>query len=654
MKISYDWLQKYFDTPLPSVAELSDAITFHAFEIDGIDPIREPSASNGAGQIIDHVLDVKVLPDRTHDCLSYRGVAKEVSAILNIPLASDPLEDVPKLAPVSQEVTVGIEDGSLCPRYIAGHIKGVKVGPSPDWLVRRLASMGQRSVNNVVDATNFVMFNMGQPLHAFDAGKLTHNERPATNDKAYSIAVRKAKPGEKMLALDGKEYAFTKEMLVIADVHADAAVGIAGIKGGMPAGVTEDTTDIIIESANFNGVSVRKTAKALNLRTDASVRFENVISPELAAYGMHAAVTLIQKLAGGTIEGFTDVYKTPAEASSISVSTGDVNRIFGTSMNDEDVESVIKRFGWTYDRNGASFTVSVPFERLDMTIPEDVAADIGRIYGYDHVPAVVPEPTAAEPAVNKRFYYIDRIRDYLARQGFSEVYTSVFVKDGARQVLNKVDSDTPYLRAEVWPNLAQALERNWNNRDLLGLPDVRLFEIGTVWSKDGEKMALALGIKGGKGTPPASEFLAGLIKELDGRVPEAIPATPVVSMDLDSFIANAPDPLSYKDLPIVGAARYQPFSRYPFIVRDVAFWTPAGTTPEKPFEMIGTAAGILAVHVAMFDRFEKPASQGGEGKVSYGFRIVFQATDRTLTDAEANQAMEKVYEALKKEGYEIR
>lgn len=645
MKISYAWLQKYFDAPLPSVEKLSDAITFKAFEIDGVDPVREPSASNGAGQIIDWVLDVKVLPDRTHDCLSYRGIAKEVSTILGVPLASDPLSmsDLRNhsLETKTSTVVVDIKEPDLCPRYVAAHVRGVKVGPSPAWLVSRLASMGQRSVNNVVDATNFVMFNMGQPLHAFDAGKLTEE------GGVYSIGVRKAKDGETMLALDGKEYALADSMLVITDAHKDEAVGLAGVKGGAPAGITEETTDIILESANFDGVVTRKTSRALNLRTDASVRFENVISPELAGYGAEAAVALIEKLAGGECLGYTDVYPQKPEPRQVRVSTADVNRLFGTSMSDADVEQIIRRFGWTYTNTAGVFEIAVPFERLDMAIPEDVAADIGRIYGYEKIPSVVPEQ-AGEPSINKRFYYLDRVRQWLVERGFSEVYTSVFVLNGERQVLNKVDSDRPYLRAQIWPNLQEALEMNYRNRDLLGAPDARLFEIGTVWNGGAEKTMLVLGTLGGKQTPKASSFLADLISEFDAKMPTEIPEASIVNLDFDSFVENAPDPLSYKELPTLGDVRYRPFSRYPFIVRDVSFFAPLGTDELEPFTMVMNAAGPLAVRGGMFDRFEK-----GD-KVSFGFRLVFQAEDRTLTDEEANAQMEKVYDVLKGKGYKIR
>jgi len=262
-----------------------------------------------------------------------------------------------------------------------------------------------------------------------------------------------------MLALDGKEYALSEAMLVISDAHKDEAVGLAGVKGGAPAGITNETTDIILESANFDGVVTRRTSRALALRTDASVRFENVISPELAGYGAQAAVELIHKLAGGELVGYADEYPSKPEGKRVEVSAKEVNRLFGTSMTDADVEAIVRRFSWRYTNDSGRLAIEVPFERLDMTIPEDVAADIGRVYGYAHIPSVVP--TLERPAaVNKRFYYLDRIRQWLVERGFSEVYTSVFALEGERQVLNKVDSDRPYLRAALWPSLTAALEAN--------------------------------------------------------------------------------------------------------------------------------------------------------------------------------------------------
>src|SRR3989344_5589639 len=384
MRISREWLQTYFDKELPKAEALAEALTFHAFEIESVE---------------NNILDVKVTPNRGHDCLSHRGIAKELSAILDIPLKRDPLRGAMELKPTADSVMVSIENPELCPRYIAGYVRGITVGPSPEWLMKRLEAIGQKSINNVVDATNYVMFDLGQPLHAFDAGELKNK------DSRFKIEVRAAKKGENMVALDDKEYKLEPNNLVIADANAGAAIGIAGVKGGKPSGVSEETKDIILESANFNGVSVRKTAQALKLRTDASERFQQVLSPELAAYGMRAAAELIVKLTWGELVGFTDEYPSPQTSTQISVSAAKINQIIGTKLSENDMADVFARLGLPFENNKGVFTIHVPFERLGLVIPEDIAEEVGRIVGYDQVPSVELSLFPKKPGVNKNFYW---------------------------------------------------------------------------------------------------------------------------------------------------------------------------------------------------------------------------------------------------------
>lgn len=622
MKISRDWLQKYFHAPLPPAGELGDALTFHAFEIDGIE-------EHGT----DHVLDVKVTPNRGHDALSYRGIAKEVSAILQVPLTSDPFSDSPQLEPTTDKVSVHIEDVDLCPRYVAGYIRGVKVGPSPEWLQNRLAAMGSRSVNNVVDATNFVMFNLGQPLHAFDAAKLQE-----TNGR-YAIEVRCARDGEKLMSLDKKEYELEKSHLVIADKHADVPVGIAGIKGGLPAGVSEETTDIIIESANFDGVSVRRTARALNLRTDASARYEQVLSPELCGFGMRSVVDLILKIAGGDLVGFADAYPKPKILAPVSVTAAHAERLLGITITDEIVRKVFRRLGFSFVEKAREFIVQPPFERLDLHIPEDLIEEIGRIVGYESVEARELAEMADVPKVNPHFYTAEKVREYLMSRGFSEVYTSVFVNDGKRTVLNKVDGERPHLRGTLHDGLAAALERNDRIKEAVGMRDVRLFEIGTVWHENHEEIRVALGVLGGKKALKPGMVLAEMAQALGVESPAPVEGKSIVEVPLESLVP-ATIPTAYDELLPSQTERVQPFSRFPFIVRDIALWVPEGTHTTEVQKIIADAAGPLMLRIDLFDEFTK------EGKTSYAYRLVFQSLDRTLTDSEAQAAMEAVYAAV--------
>jgi phenylalanyl-tRNA synthetase beta chain len=596
MKVSKKWLEKFFDESLPNTEELSSALTFHAFEIDGVEQAGE-----------DDVLDVKVTANRGHDCLSHRGIAKELSAILKLPFAHDPFSiKMPASAPGTVDVSLRTP---LCKRYIAAHIKGVKVGPSPKWLQERLEAIGQRPINNVVDATNFVMFNTGQPLHAFDAGKLEQK------DGTYAIEVRAAKPAEIMLALDGKEYTLNESMLVIADANKGEAVGIAGVKGGMPAGITEETKDIIVESANFDGVTTRKTASALKLRTDASARFEQVISPELCMHGINGMLEFVAHVTGGELVSLVDVYPQPQKQTYVSVTLEHINRVLGVQLTAADVADVLTRLSLAYKEEAGVFEVQPPFERLDLVIAEDLIEEVGRIIGYDKVPPIPLPPFPKQPEVNPQFYAAEKAREELIVQGYSEVYTSVFAEAGERTVANKVDGVKPHLRADLKTGLLDAWNKNQPNKDLLGLTEVKLFEIGTVWTGGKEEMHVAT-------------------VDAKGVVEEKV---------LEPIAAGA-----YDAHPLSGAERYETFSRYPYIVRDVAFWTPAGTDEEATMRMIEEKAGELCVRISLFDRFQK-----GD-KTSLAYRLIFQSFEKTLSDEDANAAMEKVYAALKEKGFEIR
>ncbi|MBI5470481.1 phenylalanine--tRNA ligase subunit beta [Candidatus Kaiserbacteria bacterium] len=607
MKISREWLQTYFDTPLPSAEEIGHALTFHAFEIESVESVK-PQDGHGAGN---DILDVKVTPNRGHDCLSYRGIAKEVSAILNISLKDDVGLRKSHMEPRTNVVSVHIENPELCARYVAGYIKGVKVGPSPKWLVDRLAAMGQHSINNVVDATNYVMFNIGQPLHAFDAGKLKENN-------GYSIVVRTAKNGEKIVALDEKEFALKDSMLIIVDGNSDEPIGIAGVKGGMPAGISEATKDIIIESANFNGISVRKTAQALKLRTDASQRFEQQISPELAGYGMRAAAELINEFAGGELVGFVDEYPAPQQKKTVSVSLEKINKVLGTQLTQTDIEDAFTRLGAPPRWQGSTLTLEVPFERLDLNPPaggpEDLVEEVGRIVGYDKVPAVELPPFEGEVEINANFCAAEHAREELVAKGYSEVVTSVFADKGERVVANKVDGVKPYLRATLTDGLKEAFDRNNRNKDLLGLDEIRLFEIGTIW-------------KGGK-----EVILLGTIDKRGAKE---------IALKTETAVA-------YNDLATSHTDRYQPFSKYPAIVRDIALWVPTGTSADEVESVLVHHAGDLLVKHWKFDEFAK-----GD-KISYAFRLVFQSFDRTLFDGDANERMESIYTAINEKSWEVR
>lgn len=607
MKISLTWLQTYFEQPLPGAEAIADAYTFHAFEIDAIEGDR---------------MEVKVLPNRAADCLSHRGLAKELSAILDLPLKQDPLRDAVSMdsGTDAAPLAVHIADEEKCLRYMGTLIDGVTVGPSPAWLTEALEAVGQRSINNVVDATNYVMLNIGQPLHAFDAAKLQEK------DGTYAIGVRPAKEGEHITTLSQEEYAVHPSMLLITDAHADTPIGIAGVKGGKAAEVTGETTRIIVESANFDGTTIRRTAQALKLFTEASVRFQNRPSPELAAYGMRDVVALITEIAGGKVVGQVDVYPVRSVSTPVSVSLARVNGLLGSEFLLSEVIDAFRRLDLETRVEDTVCTVVPPFERTDLILPEDLIEEVGRIIGYDRIaPQELPMPAMA-PDQN-RYRGIERVKDELVAQGFIEVSTQSFAPKGEVLLANPLDKNMPALRTSIEHNLQDALSRAKQYAPLVLPPNEKpkLFEVGTVFPKGGEFVELRM-------TEPAvgEVWTSGVTDNLSRG-------------NLEEFGKDY-QPVQHT----LGA--YRPFSLYPFIARDISMWvTDSAEARGAVFKIFAEQGAGLLQQVQLLDQFTNK-----EGRQSLAFRLIFQSFERTLTDDEVNGIMAHITDAVTRQGYEVR
>jgi phenylalanyl-tRNA synthetase beta chain len=330
---------------------------------------------------IQAVMEAEITSNRP-DCMGHLGIARELAAGLDRPLKRDFMPSFTRTAdpPGKDLVKVAIDEPDLCSRYIGGVIKDVKVGPSPEWLQRRLSVCGVRPINNIVDITNYVLLEYAQPLHAFDLSKLSGG----------AVHVRRARSGEKLLCLDGVERTLTPDMLVIAD--ANRPVAIAGVIGGQESAVTEETTEILLESATFSGPSVRQTSRALGLRTEASARFERGLPPELALAGARRAASLIAELAGGSVHReWADVYPRPQEPVRVNLRPGLVDEVLGTHVPLEEAEAILKRLNFHVKvMSDGDWDVLPPVFRLDVTIPEDLVEEVGRVYGYDRVVPTLP------------------------------------------------------------------------------------------------------------------------------------------------------------------------------------------------------------------------------------------------------------------------
>src|SRR3989338_3342570 len=427
MLTSLKWLQTYFEQKLPEASRIADLLNFRAFEIDDI-----------KAWDTDEILDVKVLADRACYALSHRGVAGEISVAGNIQ------QKVVKTKIVKEEIEkkpeIEIKKPALCPRYIGRRVENVKIGKSPEWLIERLESIGERSINNIVDAANFVMFDIGQPLHAFDADKIKG-----------AIEVRLAKKGEKMTTLDNRETELDSTVLIIADKEGPLAIG--GVKGGKRAEVTDQTKNLILEAANFNASSVRLTSTALGLKTGAAKRFEANLSPFLADEAMAAFSSLIKDLSQNAKFGpVNDVYKKKSKQVVIEVTEEEISQILGVKVAGDEIVSILAQIGAGAKIKGPKIMVEPPLIRTDLNIGEDIAEEVGRIYGYEKIISNLPPSIRGRAMVNKNF-----------------------------------------LRINLSSGLIEALGKNAQNAPIIGLKDIRLFEVGSVFGETGEKVHLAIG-----------------------------------------------------------------------------------------------------------------------------------------------------------------
>ena len=466
MKISYNWL-KWYIPEVPEADKLRDIFTYHLCEVEGIEKL-----SDG-----DTVFDINILPNRAHDLLSVHGIARELASQLGIEYKDpSPMYKAPEAKPTNLKIKVESEN---CRRYMGAIVRNVKVGPSLDWVQNHLASIGQRSINNIVDASNITMFDCGQPTHCFDLDKVNG-----------AIIVRQAKEGESIITLDNKEVKLTPNDMVIADEK--NVLAIAGVKGGKIAEVDENTKNIIIEVANFTPVSVRKTRRAVNIFTDAVKRFENDLSPELCEFAMKEISGLMIEYGFTDFEDVVDIYPNPQKERQLTFSASFVANKLGREVSEEEVEDILKRYNFKYEKNGEEFTITPPALRLDLEIPEDMVEEIGRVAGYDKVIGVIPKINFT-PKVNEIYEMIQKSRAYLLSQGYNEVMTYTFVNKGKVEVLASA-SDKKFLRTNLSDGLKESLALNKVNAPLLGENDIKVFEIGTVWNPT-EEMHVAYGNK---------------------------------------------------------------------------------------------------------------------------------------------------------------
>jgi len=601
MKISYNWL-KWYIPDAPVANKLADVITYHLTEVEGMDKLPDG----------DTIFDINILPNRAHDLLSHSGVGRELAGQLGIPF-TDPTKTYTDIMAKKEiqktklSIDVNTED---CRRFTARIVRNIKVGPSPEWVVKHLESIGSRTINNIVDATNLVMFNCGQPTHAFDLRKFADEK----------IIVTNAKDGDelKLVGRDGI-IAKLKEFDIVIANNAGETLSLAGIKGGVNSGVADDTTDILLEVANFNPTSIRKTARRIGVLSDSAKRFENDLSPELCTFAMLELTALICEMCpDAVVEEVVGYYPNPQTNKTISFTTEFVNKKVGGNIADEDIEKILKNYNFEYTKDSGNFVLNVPLLRLDLETPTDMAEEIGRIYGYDKLNPTLPQIGTKSLSGNEIYEKILAVRSHLLNEGYREVMTYAFGKKGEVEVLASA-SDKNFLRTNLTDGLKASFEMNRLNAPLLGIDAVKIFEIGTVFKKDKEEIHVAYANK----------------KE-------------VKEITLDEYVTN--NNLDYKDskniIDKIEPGMFNPWSVYPFITRDLSLWVNNDSDKDIVLEIIKEAGKELLIkEPQILDRFEK------EGKISYAFRMVFQSHERTLSDDEINKIMENINKKVLENGY---
>ena len=681
MKIVYNWLKEFVDAAAPA-AELRSRLSLVGMSVDSLE-------ESGAGP----VLDVEVNANRP-DCLGHYGLAREVAAIYRVPVK--PL--APKFKESGGKVTdaarVEIEAPELCGRFTARVIRGVKVEPSPQWLRQRLEAIGQNSINNVVDVTNYVMFELGQPLHAYDLDKLSGGK----------IVARRARAGEKMRTLDGAERTLTKDMCVIAD--GARAAGIAGVMGGAESEIGFASRNLLLEAAWFDPVSVRRASKALGLRTEASYRFERGADPEMAERASRRAAELIQQLAGGEIlEGVLDVYPGRAAAPAIELSRQELLRVMGADVPDHDVEEILTALGFQPARTDAhrgtpgsllaAWKCTQPSWRRDASRGIDLIEEVARHYGYEKFPPRLPP--AKQPA--RRLPHAEAqasLRERVVALGYQEIVAiplvdarrdEIFRGEGVALAVigNPLAEDASVMRSSGVVSMIGALEWNLNH----GQRDLRLFEIGKTYAmRDGEPVetpVLTLGATGlaRKKTihEAAREFgFADLKGDLDGMgalagtfswqhgQPAWLAGTRAARISAgdtelgvagqlarrvgdqlklrqEIFVAELRLEPLLKGIESARAARtFVPIPRFPAVERDFSLVLSDGVA----FAQVADTIRALAIPQL---RSVEPADlfRGGKlpaGKFSLMVRVTFQSGETTFTDAQVNDFSARIVSAL--------
>ena len=655
MKFPYPMLRDFVDTRL-NAEEVGDLLTMAGFELEGIEEVEG-----------DPVLDIKVMSNRG-DGLSVFGLSREV-------LAKDPDSKATDLYSRAVSRFPQPDDAQdECDRFGCRLFRNVQYGDSPEWMQKRLRQAGMRPISLLVDLTNYVMLEVGQPLHAYDHD-LLHEGR---------IVVRKAKPGEKLVTLDGTEHELNSQQMMICD--GDRPVGAAGVMGGLDTEVTASTKHVLLEAAHFQNRSVRRTRKQMGLNTEASYRFERSVDPESVSTGLNRVAELLAEIDGGSsrVPGLKEIKTATATREAIELNNVRACKLLGMEVTAPESKGYLERLGFAVNGEGPTFQITPPTWRPDIVREEDVIEEIGRVHGYDRIPETLPKGSSMKGGMSLQLRAVDGVQEALIRAGLIQILSHTLrdlhsLDDSSERIGPRVPAgpDTTYLRNSLLPSLVDAFKRN-------GGKDLHLFEIGKVFSKGAEgyrevrKLAiLSQGVLMAPTRPkevnPSTDFfsLKGFIQAASKQILFAMPEQldprfhPTRSARLTlgtcqgiagqihpdlAVELGVPDSLYLAEVELTDLAAslqevdYHPLSRNPAVKRDIT----VGTSKALPYESMATAihasAGSVLEKLTLIDVYEGPGVPEGEHAISFGLQL--RKVGENFTDEEANQVRDSVVSAL--------
>lgn len=670
MRVSFEWIKDFIDISA-APEEIADTLTMIGLEVEGSESVDD-----------DTIFEVNITPNRP-DCLSILGVSRELSAALNIPVKM-PLHEI-KGHDGGYDYSVEISKPELCNRYTGRLIKDVTIAESPDWIKKRLEKSGIRTINNIVDITNYVLLEFGHPLHAFDADKIIDKK----------IIIDTAKVGDKIVTLDGIERILPEGTLLIFDNV--KPIAIAGVMGGLDTEVTEKTKNIFLESAYFEPSSIRRTSKHLYLKSESSYRFERGTDILFLENALNRAAFLIKEIAGGTVYRMIDKYPVKYLPEPVLVHYKKVNRLLGTEIQKAEMLEILKRLGMKIQESGDMFLVYPASYRRDIQRESDVSEEIARIYGYNRIPTTLPKTTLSTAKLDNKRVYLNKIRDSIRKAGFTEVINYSFANmnklnmlfipesDIRRQVItlsNPLNQEDCFLRTTLIPALIDNLKFNLDR----GIKDIKIFEISNVFINKGnilpseelmlggifyrekvpvlwkdnthnyfivkgaiESLFVELKISRYKFISCSQAFLhhgksadifisdtqIGYVGILRPEIIEKIdlkkqkPEIVVFEINIDNLINFIPKELKFNPIP-----------KYPPVERDISVVVNDTIPSSNIMEIIESFPSDLIEEVSLFDYYK--GANIPLNKKSLAFNIIYRSQERTLTDEE----VEKIHKAL--------